>query len=294
MIPKVVSKRRQDLIAAKNVSEFTVGESVSVETHILHPDSARKREDLLTCTVLEVLPASLLVIEGDGSLKNRTKRSIKKSDVAYRDTWRIGANPFDETEDTIRMVAFTLESILFGLDVFGDGSCSPEETYDINGTVVARCNWNPFVYDTTGKKHYYQRPLVWSTKDKQLLIESIYQGTSCGKILVRKRGFEELCRMEKLGERELAFIDIVDGKQRLAAIRDFILGEFPDLEGNYYGDLSAYSQHLLTDHQLFSYAEMPEDSKDEAVIRQFLKLNFTGVPQSQEHISFVKSLAGRV
>jgi hypothetical protein len=35
---------------------------------------------------------------------------------------------------------------------------------------------------------------------------------------------------------------------------------------------------------------MREDSLDKDVIYQFLKLNFAGVPQSKEHIGFVKNI----
>ena len=73
-----------------------------------------------------------------------------------------------------------------------------------------------------------------------------------------------------------------------------MLDEFPDMHGNFYSDLSFMSQHKFTSHQLLSYAEMPEDSNDEDVIRQFLKLNFAGVPQSKEHIEFVKSLQSKI
>ncbi len=99
--------------------------------------------------------------------------------------------------------------------------------------------------------------------------------------------------MQAKGETDLSWNDIVDGKQRLNALVGFINNEFTDSYGNYYADLSNSSQHDVTNHQLFSYAEMPDNTKDEDVIKQFLKLNFTGVPQSREHIDFVKSLQNK-
>ncbi len=135
---------------------------------------------------------------------------------------------------------------------------------------------------------------MWSLQDKQLLIESLYQGIDCGKILIRKRAWSEITAMRAKGETELSFNDIVDGKQRLHTIKEFILGEFPDMQGNYFGDLSYKSQHLFTNNQQFSYAEMPENTKDADVIKQFLKMNFAGVPQSKEHIEFVKSIQGKI
>lgn len=82
-------------------------------------------------------------------------------------------------------------------------------------------------------------------------------------------------------ETELAFNDIVDGKQRLGTIQD--------MHGNVYSDLPNNSQRMFTDNNCLACMEM-EGSSDEQVIRQFLKMNHLGVPQSREHIEFVKSL----
>jgi hypothetical protein len=192
----------------------------------------------------------------------------------------VGANPFPDTWDRIDNISFTLESVIFQL--------FKEDRYDIKGTSIHASNDNPFVF-INGEKKYYQRPLVWSLKDKQLLIESIYNNVDCGKILVRNRSWDELRVLQK-GGHELAWKDIVDGKQRINAIKDFLDDKFPDMHGNYYNDLSDRAQRRLTNHQLFSYSELPENTKDEDVLKQFLRLNFSGVPQSQEHLNYVKSL----
>lgn len=208
---------------------------------------------------------------------------IKESDIKSKLTMYIGENPFDETIDSTRNVAFSLSSILSSLGIID----IERENYKINGIEVSRCNWNPYIYKNK-KKFYYQRDFVWTIKDKQLLIESIYQNIDCGKILIRKRGWKELESMKN--EKELSFNDIVDGKQRLEAIQSFINDKYKDLHGNHYSDLSEYAQRKFLEHQLFSYSEMPDNSKDEDVIKQFLKLNFTGVLQSEEHLEYVKSL----
>lgn len=163
------------------------------------------------------------------------------------------------------------------------------EPYDINGKIVGELNWNPFVF-VNGEKKYFQRDFCWTLEQKQLLIESIYQNIKCGDILVRKRSWEELRAFEKNGETELFFFDIIDGKQRLNCIKEFMNNKFTDSYGNYYGDLSNESQHKFTSHQLISYAEMPENSKDEHVLTQFLKMNFEGVPQSKEHLDYIRTL----
>ena len=195
-------------------------------------------------------------------------------------TGKIGADPFDKSFDRIQSINFQLESILSQL--------FKEDKYDIEGTPISASNFNPFVF-VNGEKKYYQRPLCWSLKDKQLLLESIYNNVDCGKIVVRNRGWEELRKLQKEGH-ELAWKDVVDGKQKLYAIKSFMDGEYPDLHGNYFEDLSDQAQRRLTNNQLISYSELPEKTTDEEVLKQFLRLNFSGVPQSQEHLDYIKSL----
>jgi len=216
---------------------------------------------------------------------------INKTDVNNRNIRNIGANPFDEKFDSVRTVAYQLSSVIHSLDLTNDRR---EENVRMNGVEVHELNWNPYVYDKDGNKQYYQRYFCWSLKDKQLLIESIYQKIDCGKILIRKHAWKKLEALAASGETELAFKDIVDGKQRMKTIQEFIFNEFPDMHGNYYADLSIEAQHRFTDHQLFSFAEMPESTTDEEVIYQFLKMNFTGVPQSQEHLDYVKEIGTKL
>jgi len=198
----------------------------------------------------------------------------------------IGVDPFDKMNDRIRSLNFQLESILFQLNVLGEKN----RDYFEGDILIMECNWNPYVYDKNGKKEYYQRDFVWSDEDKRLLIDSIYSGVDCGKILVRKRSFDEIRKLVAKGETEVAFNDIVDGKQRLKAMKDFIENKFKDSHGHFYNDLSDMAQRKLVGHQLFSYSELPESSTDSEIVEQFLKLNFTGVPQSKEHIAFIQEI----
>ncbi len=291
MIHNPISENRQKLLDAKKNSELAVGELVSVLEKAVS-DYRTLSTKSCTCTISSLKDGITVFtgIERDRSNRNKLYK-ITKEDITSRNLREVGANPFEENIGDIRPVAFGFDSILLNLDVL-DNKDSIEK-YDIEGVNIEKSNWNPFIYTKNGEKKYYQRPFVWSLKDKQLLIESIYQNIDCGKILVRKRSWEELREFKKNGETELAWNDIVDGKQRLNAVKCFMEGQFADLQGNYYADLSFRSQHKFTSHQLFSYAEMPENTRDEDVIKQFLKLNFAGVPQSLEHIEFVKSLQNK-
>lgn len=111
----------------------------------------------------------------------------------------------------------------------------------------------------------------------------------CGKIIVRERDWDEIEALEAAGL-EFAFYDVVDGKQRLTALNEFINDVFPDSYGNYYSDLSDHAQHAFGDNQLISYAEMKPHTKDADVIKTFLRMNFSGIPQSKEHLDYLKSI----
>lgn len=223
---------------------------------------------------------------GDITITEYTSSKIIEKSKYRKWHGDIGVNPFPDVRDRIENVNFTLESILFKLGLTKE----KEEKYDIKGITIKNVDFNPYIFDDKGEKVFYQRPLVWALQDKQNLIESIYNNVDCGKILIRRRGWDELGVLVEKGEKDLSWSDVVDGKQRLHTIKEFINDEFPDSSGNYFGDLSANAQSKLLNHQLFSYSELPESISDKEVINQFLKLNFAGVPQSKEHVDFVKEI----
>lgn len=260
-------KSKQEKIEAFLKEPVKVGDVLKIKGFGLHD---KNRWGIATVT--QVIDGVPFVEQYSGS------RAVTEEYKKY--TGYVGVNPFFKDNRRVQSINFTLESVLHIL-------CKEGE-YDILGTPIKASNENPFVF-VNGVQHHYQRPLVWTLKNKQLLLESIYNGVDCGKIVVRNRSWKELEHLQKEGY-ALAWKDIVDGKQRLNAVISFIKGDFTDSSGNYYNDLSVQAQRRLTNHQLFSYAEIIEDSSDEEVLLQFLKLNFSGVPQSKEHLNFVKNL----
>ena len=251
----IISEKKQKMLANLHDVPLTVGDLVTIIVDECKTDVHLVSTDPLKVEISE----------------NRMKchKIIKKSDIIGRPTYRIGANPFIRDDGTVRTVNFPLGNIITHLIDEGEGK------YDILGVKVAQLNWNPYVYDSVGKKEFYQRPFVWNLETKQNLIESIYQNVSCGRILIRERSWDDVENLIKSGETDVSFFDIVDAKQRLNAVLGFINGEYPDLHGNYYGDLSSNAQHEFRDTQMIGYAEMKNVS-DSDVIRQFLKVNFAG------------------
>lgn len=277
---KKISNKKQKQLDEFQASPILVGEKVSIMPCHVEYYGSDKHSELYD--VIKVNNKTIII-------KGRNKNiKINKDKILGRwKAWEIGANPFIEKYNSVRPVAFSMDSIIHSLEL---SEKRRDENYVIGGVKTIEVNWNPFIYDKNGNKVCYQRGFVWNTEQKQLLIESIYKGISCGVILIRKRGWKTLEKMAENGETEIAFSDIVDGKQRLDAVRGFIKGDFPDIHGNYFADLSNKSQHLFGNHQLFQYAEMSENTSDEETLFQFLKMNHEGVPQSKEHLKFVEKL----
>lgn len=150
---------------------------------------------------------------------------------------------------------------------------------------------NPMVIDKKGKEVEFQRGLVWTLEQKQLLIESIWNNIEIGKIVLRLRSFEWVEKRINEGKLEhTAFMDLIDGKQRINALVSYINGEFADLNGLYWKDLSTQCQGQFLGYRNISYVELDEKTTDAETLETFLAINFTGVPMSKEHLKFVQSI----
>lgn len=236
--------------------------------------------------VLRVVNDNSIEVE---SRYNSTKEIVLNEFVANKLYRHIGVNPFPKKmwQQDVRFTNRDLEGILYmiGYD---------RKTFNLIGELfgdndVQELNWNPY-FLKNGEKIYYQRDFVWSLNDKQLLIESIINGIEIGKILIRKRSFEWIEKQLKLGNSEVAFKDIVDGKQRLNAILGFVQNEFCDIRGDFYEDYSDNAKYKFMNFMGVSFGEMGEKSTDEDVKATFLGINFSGVQMSQEHLEYVKQI----
>jgi uncharacterized protein with ParB-like and HNH nuclease domain len=92
------------------------------------------------------------------------------------------------------------------------------------------------------------------------------------------------------GEMEIGLYDIIDGKQRLNAIQEFVNDIITDSYGNYFSDLSDQAQDEFYDYMGLSFYMLPTDATDDEILHEFLSVNFTGVQMSKEHIEYVKSI----
>jgi len=122
----------------------------------------------------------------------------------------------------------------------------------------------------------YQRDYVWSLEDKQRLIHSIMDRTDIGKFVFLER--DEDYRLE-----------VIDGKQRMNAIIEFMEGRFT-FKGKTWFQFSRGDKHSFTDLGV-QYAKLQASRvKRSDVLWLFLSVNVGGVPQTEEHIAKARKL----
>ena len=289
----IASEKLQKQINDFNAQPIVAGDKVFVKGKYLKCSSSRNKEMLEACTVKEVTEDGIVVFNG----YHRGDTCLVAKENCSKDTYRVGANPFAEKQwmQRIRTFNMTLESILIKLlKPYFDENEIYDTTKSGKKFKISKLNWNPFILNKYGNKEYYQRDFCWSVKDKQLLIDSIYNQINCGQIIVRKRSWEHMTEEAENGIDEVFEFDIVDGKQRLNAIWGFMNNEFPDSHGNYWNDLSDYARCQFEDSDCITFAEMEEQTTDKDVIKAFLGVNFTGVPMSKEHIDYIREINKKI
>lgn len=281
-----MTKIKENLIKSVIEKSFEVGEIVMVEEQYLSTFS--KSSNVIKTKILSINGNN---IELEVSRYQQVEKVVVDSSNISRFLYDVGANPFIKEYSKARQISYPLESILNSLRLDDNNSLMFADIYTGNdGTIVGFLNWNPYVIGKDGNKIYYQRDFVWCLEDKQLLIDSIYNRIGIGRIVIKKNNYTKVMKIYNSGDKEIGLYDIVDGKQRLNAIQEFVNDKITDSYGNYFSDLSKEAQNEFYNYMGLSYYQLPENCTDEEVLHEFLSVNFTGIQMSKEHIEFVKSI----
>lgn len=126
----------------------------------------------------------------------------------------------------------------------------------------------------------YQRGLVWTLKQKQAYIMAL---------LKERVKLQTVLILTKTREKE-DYFEVLDGKQRLNSIFEFIDNEYPLETGEYFDDLSEKDMNAITEplsimKRIYCYdAEVPLDFK----LEYFLEINALGTKMSDEHLEKVE------
>lgn len=193
-----------------------------------------------------------------------------------KSTILIGINPMKRSETAFYNMQ--LSSLLF---YFAKNSMEKgTRHYEFDN--ITWDSFNPFFGPfADGSVFHYQRPFEWELIDKQLLIESIYVGIDIDKFILRSRS----CEFTK--KHNTPDYEVVDGKQRILTILEFLNNKFPDRQGNYFQDFNTVAQRQFLGVQVL-VAEL-QNVSDKKVQEQFVCVNYKGKRMSEEHLNLVKN-----
>jgi hypothetical protein len=122
----------------------------------------------------------------------------------------------------------------------------------------------------------YQRDYVWDIKDKENLIDSIFNNIDIGKFVFARRDYSEKYLYEP-----------IDGKQRTTTILDFYENKF-QYKGMYFNDLSAGDKSWFENY-LVNIAEVEYISKEQ-ILKYFIMLNTSGKVMDKNHLDKVRKM----
>ncbi|MGR8820414.1 DUF262 domain-containing protein [Klebsiella variicola subsp. variicola] len=132
----------------------------------------------------------------------------------------------------------------------------------------------------------YQRDYVWGHQEQQTFLRVLISGFPIGSVALAKAPDWDIC--------DGPYIEVVDGKQRLTTLKLFINNEIPIVIGGeeiYWSEFSR-SEQLAFGRPTLS-AVIFDDATEKDRIAYFVAVNFTGVPQSEEHRQKVLKLQER-
>lgn len=124
----------------------------------------------------------------------------------------------------------------------------------------------------------YQRDFCWDLADKEKLIESIFSYRDIGKFVMIHLPYVN---------RETPCYEILDGKQRISTIIEFVEDRFK-YKGYFYSEMRAVDKRLFGD-AMIAWAEV-SDLTEADKYHYFLELNISGKPQDQKHLDSVAKL----
>lgn len=292
------TEKHRKMITDYLAEPIKIGDDVLVQGKYLGSNVSQDADEWNSIDVIDILPDGRLKLQREGYTERDYHGEIniidpKKVEVR-KDTLRVGVNPFPEKNwfRCCRHTGLGLGQIIYKCeDMLENGNVA----HTVNGVDIMEYNFNPYVTDKDGKKIYFQRDYCWTLEDEQMFIESIYNYLNLGTVVLRKRSYDWVNTQALAGNKEVAYYDIIDGKQRIHTLMRFMKNEFPDIHGNYYGDFSERARRIMNfNSQGLNVMEIEENATDEDVLRVFLNVNYSGKPMSREHLDYVRSLFDNV
>ncbi len=135
----------------------------------------------------------------------------------------------------------------------------------------------------------YQRELIWTLENNQNLIYAIMNGSPIGEFIFAKD------TVESKTEYYYKWI-VIDGQQRINALKEFVLNKYVDLDGRYFKDYSYREMtYFLENYTNFNFVSIENLSLKEQV-EIYISKNIGGVAHSNDEIEkariFLNNLTG--
>lgn len=134
----------------------------------------------------------------------------------------------------------------------------------------------------------YQRGDVWNEDQKVKLIDSIFKNINIGSVVFAEKSWFSNNVISEMYE-------VVDGKQRITAILEYIQNKF-QYKGKYFYEISNISRNEFLESQILvgEIKLRKSNGKDEYdrsnVIKQFIRLNECGTTMDKEVIEKAKGM----
>lgn len=138
------------------------------------------------------------------------------------------------------------------------------------GTILYHLEGDDFFFNEE-----YQRPYVWGDKERTEFMDNLFSAKPIGAFSV----------IEIDKSKPTEWIEVVDGRQRVTTLKMFFNNEFK-YNGYYWDDLCHIEKRYIKDISFpMLYLEMVDGSivPDNLKLEYFYGVNFSGVPQSEEH-----------
>ena len=127
----------------------------------------------------------------------------------------------------------------------------------------------------------FQRGHVWSEQKQIEFVEYCLMGGESSRIIMFNHP-----NWQASYEGEMV---LVDGKQRLEAVRKFLRNELPIFDGHFFGDFED-KKVLLRDSDAYFIFKVFKLQTNKDVMEFYLKLNSGGVVHTQEELDKVKKM----
>lgn len=122
----------------------------------------------------------------------------------------------------------------------------------------------------------YQRDYVWSDEDKDRYLDSVFTGREIGRFVFVRRTHPDKDQ-------------VLDGKQRLSALTELLLG-YRSYKGLFWDQMSSQDRNYVA-NRTAQVCEVCERTLGRSGLLQlFLNLNAAGVPQTEQHLQHVRDL----